>query len=133
MIPNRHLRHQGGSDALIEGYYLIERFRAGRVALPIRIWFGAPLDENGVELDRSPRWQVMVAGYLLDEEPVVIGGRRIDHLSDVWPTCATNPIDEREYRYRIERAEWAAANDPSDPFATPGGKIDPLTAPLPFL
>jgi hypothetical protein len=133
VIPNRFLRDQGGPDALAEGFYLIQRRRSNRVALPVRIWFGSPLDEDGVELDRSPRWQIMVAGQLLDTDPVSIGGREIDHLSDFWPACAEEPIIESDYRYRIERAEWAAAYDPYDPFGQPGGKIDPMTATLPFL
>ncbi|MDC7810533.1 hypothetical protein [Sphingomonas koreensis] len=99
----------------------------------MHIWFGRPIDEDGAELDRSPRWQVMVAGMLLDIDPLTIGGREIESLSDIWPACATEPIEEAEYRYRIERAEWAAAYDPSDPFGMPSGKIDPLTAPLPFI
>lgn len=133
MIPSPFLREQGGPDALIEGHYLIQRRRSNRVALPVRIWFGRPLDEDGVELDRSPRWQVMVANTLLDTDPVFVGGRMIESLSDIWPACAAEPIDEADYRYRVERAEWAAAYDPADPFGTPSGKIDPLTAPLPFI
>lgn len=133
MIPDPYLREQGVPDALVEGFYLIKRRRAGRIDMPVRIWFGAPLDEEGNELDRSHRWQIMVAGILLGDEPLAIGGVTIAHLSDLWPACADEPIDRDEYDYRIERAAWAAQYDPTDPFATPGGRIDPMTAPLPFL
>jgi hypothetical protein len=121
-----------GADALVEGYYLLKRRRAQRVDMPVRIWFGAPLDENGDELDRSPRWQVMIAGTLLGEEPFWIGGLNIECLADLWPACAAEPIDLNEYEFRMARAEWAAEHDPLDPFGTPGGRIDPMTAPLPF-
>lgn len=116
------------------GFYLLPRRRTGRVDLPVRIWFGPPEDDEGVQLDRSPRWQIAVAGKVLDFwEPLRLGGMTISGLDDVWPTCAAHPIDAGEYQYRLARQSWAAAHDPEDPFAVPGGRIDPMTAPLPFL
>lgn len=130
MIPDLYHRDQMGADALRAGYYLIRRDRAGRVPLPVRIWFGPPL-EDGFELDRAPRWQVMVAGRLLDEAGDY-GGLSVDTLSDIWPLCARWPIDADEYRYRTELAAWAAEHDPNLPHGTATGRIDPMTVALPF-
>lgn len=132
MIADPFIREQSGPDRLIAGCYLISRQRADRVDMPVRIWFGPPLDEDGNALDRSYRWQVAVCGMVLDE-PARIGGITINDISDIWPTCASNPIGRDEYEFRLARASYAAANDPNDPFGTPGGRIDPMTAPLPFL
>lgn len=132
MITDPFIRCQTGPERLIEGFYLISRRRANRVDMPVRIWFGAPIDEDGNELDRSPRWQVMVCGVLLDQS-IHIGGIAIDTVADIWPACADAPITRDDYDYRIARAAWAAENDPHDPFGSPAGRIDPMTAPLPFL
>jgi hypothetical protein len=122
-----------GADALEEGYYLIQRWRAGRVPIPVRIWFGPPVDpeDPAAVLDRSWRWQIQIAGTLLEEGPVFIAGLRIEAVSDFWPACRKDEIDAAEYQYRIERAAWAAEHDPNDAYARPGGRIDPLTATLP--
>ena len=131
LIPDAFHRVQPGADALREGYFLIRRDRAGRVPLPVRIWFGPPLDEDGTPLDRSPRWQVMIAGEML-HMPGRVAGLTVDSLADIWPGCARWPIDEADYRYRIDLAAWAAENDPDDPHGTATGRIDPMTVPLPF-
>lgn len=132
MIPDRFIRERGGADPLVEGYYLIRLDRSWRVSVPVRVWFGPPRDpETLEELDRSHRWQVQVGFQLLEDEPLRVGGIRIEHLTDVWPTCAKDPIDELEWRYRLERAEWAALNDERDPYSQLGGRIDPMTCALP--
>ncbi|MBX9814054.1 MAG: hypothetical protein K2X76_05070 [Sphingomonas sp.] len=134
MIPDPLIQARASADGLVAGFYLLPRRRAGRVDLPVRIWFGPPEDEDGTPLDRSPRWQVAIAGTVLDfYEPVRLGGMTISALDDVWPACAAHPIDEADYRYRIARQDYAAAHDPEDPFGTPGARIDPMTARLPFL
>lgn len=124
----------GGPDGLAGGLFLIQRHRANRVDIPVRIWWGPPADpETGELLDRSPRWRIHLAGTEFDGEPVRLGNITIYAVTDFWPTCATAPIDEREYAYRLERQAWAAIYDPDDPFATPGGRVDPMTATLPFM
>lgn len=129
MIPDRFNPAPTGADVLVAGYYLIER--QGRVGVPVRVWYGQP-SEDGVELDRSPRWQVQVAFTLLDDdEPVRAGGLNIENLSDIWPACARQPISEAEWRYRLDRAEWARAYDENDAFADLGARIDPMTCSLP--
>lgn len=132
MIADAFTRIQTGADALVEGHYLIILARSRRVDIPVRVWFGPPCDpDTGEEMDRSPRWQVKVGFDMLAGEPVRVGPLRIEALSDIWPACARNPIDEAEYRYRMERASWAAQYDPEDPHGTVGGRIDPMTARLP--
>ena len=138
MILEPFIRDQASADALVEGFYQISRWRAERVPIPVRVWFGAPLDPDedpsrAQVLDRAPRWQVMVGGVLLDHEPVNIGGLQIASLSDIWPTCMRDPITRAEHDYLVARAEWAAAYDPNDPFGTTSGRIDPMSATLPFM
>lgn len=101
--------------------------------MPIRIWFGPP-EEDGEPLDRSPRWQVEINGIPFGdwEAPPTIAGRAVETLEGIWPQCMSNPIDEAEYRYRVDRAEYAESYDPADPFARTGGRVDPMTARLPF-
>lgn len=131
MIEEPFLRDQGGADALVEGYYLLQRRRARRVEIPFRIWFGAPRDpETGEELDRSHRWQVEIAGELFDE-PLTFGPIKFSELGDFWPAIAVEPITADEYRFRIERAAWSRVHDPDDALATPGGRINAMTATLP--
>ena len=127
------MREQGGADALVEGHYLVQRRRARRVDIPVRIWFGPPLDpETREEMDRSPRWQIEIAGTLFDE-PLTIGNVPFNDLSDFWPAIANEPITAQEYRFRLEMAAWAQTHDPDNALASPGGRISPMTATLPGL
>lgn len=133
MIDEPFLREKDGADALVEGYYLIQRRRARRVDIPVRIWFGAPLDpETGEEMERSHRWQIEIAGVPFDE-PLAFGGITFAAVTDFWPACACEPIDRTDYIFRIERAAWAQEHDPQDALGTPGGKINPMSARLPGL
>lgn len=126
-------RQQPGVDAVEEGYYLLRR--EGRVDVPIRIWFGWPLDpETNELLERSPRWMVEINGDLAGDPdaPARIDGRPIESLVGIWPECRRWPTDRADYEYRVDRARFAQQHDPSDPFAD-AGRVDPMTAPLPFL
>lgn len=134
MIPNPFLRPQPGADGLVEGCYLL-KVGEGRVDVPIRIWFGPPIDPiDGTELDRRARWQIHVNGieYGDPDYPPVIAGRPVDHLDQIWPRCATMPIPVEEYNYRVDRAEYAEEWDQDDPFARTGGRVDPMQAAMPF-
>lgn len=134
MIRDALLRDQGGADALVEGYYL-HKVGEGRVLVPIRIWFGPPTDPiDGSELDRAPRWQIEVNGIAFDDprNPPVIAGRPVDDVASFWPRCAGSPTDAADYRYRVDRADYAEAHDAADPFARTGGKVDPMQSALPF-
>lgn len=137
MIPEPFARDQGGgcADRLVEGFYLIRMARARRVDMPVRIWFGPPIDPDDPKetLDRSPRWQIQICGALFDQEPLSFNGIKFTSLPDFWPRCARDPIPEDDYAFRIRRQEWAAAYDPLDPMGSPGGKVDPMTARLPGL
>lgn len=132
MIPDPFIRFQASADALEEGYFLLQRRRARRVDMPVRIWFGAPVDPENPDatLDRSPRWQIMIAGVMIDQ-PDRLGGLSIDSLADIWPACRNDIIDREDYEFRMASQNWAAINDPDDARATPGGRIDPLTTRLP--
>lgn len=106
-------------DVPVAGYYR-HRMRSGGHPVGVRIWFGRPLDPvTGEELDRSLRWQAQM------------NDRSIE-LDRVWPYCARQPIDEREYRYLAELQAWAEREAPDSPQANPHRKINHLTAPLPF-
>lgn len=118
-----------GADAPVEGFYSLER--RGKVALPVRIWFGPPIDpeDGAIVLERGPRWQMMVGDRMIDPvEPAV------DDVAwaDVWPQCAGDPISRGEYEYRVARVDHAKKHGAkSDPWARRSGKIDLLTAPIP--
>lgn len=106
-------------DRPIAGFYRMA-LRSGAAPVGIHIRFGQPKDPlTGELLDRSLRWQAEANG-----EPV--------ELEQVWPRCAREAIDEREYRFLTERAAWARENAPASPHANPRQRIDPLTAPPPF-
>jgi hypothetical protein len=106
-------------DIPVQGHYRM-RLRSGGVFVGIRIWHGPPLDPvTGEELDRSHRWQA------------VANDRPID-LERVWPRCAADSIDEREYRYLTGLQEWGVKHAPDSPQANPHRKVNPLTAPTPF-
>lgn len=105
----------------VAGFY---RFRLGRdtVRGGVRIWFGPPHDPvTGEELDRSWRWQAEFDGEPID-------------FDRVWPACADEPLTEQEYRFLIERREWARKHAPNSAYAEVGRKHDPLSlqSPLPF-
>lgn len=124
---------QDGADRLEEGYFLLDMHRSGRVAVPIHVWYGPPIDEDGQPMDRSWRWQIEINGVLAGDPdaPACIAGRPVDELGEIWPHCKRHPIDESDYRFRTDRANWAERYDDRDPFAGTGRKIDPMTAPLP--
>lgn len=131
MIEEPFLRVQDGADALVEGCYLIQRRRARRVDIPVKIWFGAPIDpETREELDRSHRWQIEIAGVAFDQ-PLTLGGITFSAVTDFWPAIGLEPISASDYAFRIQRAAWSQAHDPDDAMATPGGRINAMTATLP--
>jgi hypothetical protein len=134
MIPDPFIREREGVDALQEGYFLL-KLSGLRIDVPIRIWFGQPADplDPTVLLDRAPRWQIEINGILLGdpENPPLISGQPVDDIVRFWPRCSADRIEEAEYAYRIDRAQYAEDYDPSDPFARTGGRVNPLTASLP--
>lgn len=133
MIPDPFIKARASADALVEGCYLIRRDHQRRVPLPVRIWWGPPADpETGEPLDRSPRWQVSVAGQIVDEEPLRVGCSLFTSLADFWPACAKHPITIEDHDYRLSLARWAGEYDPNDPRGDTQAVIDPMTATLPF-
>lgn len=102
-------------DAPVAGYYRW-RFRRGAPDVGICLWHGPPHEPwTGEEMDRAPRWQATANGKDID-------------FDRVWPQCAGEPIPEAEYRYLLSRAEWAAENDPNDPFASVREPVDWLNS-----
>lgn len=122
-----------GADAPREGTY--QWLRRGRPAQPVRILYGRPVDPlTGQAMDRSPRWQMWVAGQLVEPDPIY-GVDENDPFAptwaDVWPRCAADTITYGEYRYLLERINYARAHDDADPFGQPGRRIDLRTATVP--
>lgn len=120
-------RHSDAAEALVEGYYRWER--AGCVPVPIRIWWGPPLDPEqdpqlGIELDRSPRWNVLVDGYPL-EAP---GTPKLEWF---WPGIQNTPTRRGDYEYLLDRARHDRIHDPNSPFAQANRKVDLLSATIP--
>jgi hypothetical protein len=116
-------------DAFVAGLYL--HLRRGSVSLPVAVWFGPPVDLENDEpvMDRSPRWQISIADKLLGDERVQDAPATV---LEVWPRALASPIDQAEYDYRMDRIHHARAHNPNDPFGHPRGRIDFLTAELPF-
>jgi hypothetical protein len=134
-IPDLFTRRRCDDVApLIEGHYLIVRPMSRRVDIPVKVWFGQPIDPEGNgqdTLDRSPRWQIKVGFDLVGDDEFRVGGMRFRQLEDIWPACARYPIEQEDYEFRIQRAAWAIENDPNDAMGRFGGKIDPMTCTLP--
>jgi hypothetical protein len=109
------------------------------VSLPVMVWFGPvpDLDQRADHallrdvpgLDRSPRWNIDLAGVLLEDD------RFPDAMAkpeDVWPRCQRSPVGRNEIRYRLARILHAREHDPNDPFGHVRGRVDYLTATLPY-
>lgn len=124
-----YLRDQSAiADGMVAGDYLHARRR--HVSLPVRVWYGPPLDlEGDGEMDRSWRWQISVAGVLLGDER---DGEAMATFDDVWPRCLGQRVTQAETAYRQARIEHAREHDANDPFGHPQGRIDLFTATPPF-
>lgn len=123
-------RDSDAPDALREGRYRWNR--QGHVPLPVRVWYGPPVDrEWPALLDRSPRWQVWIDGVPLDD---YAERRRIEPheaLTRFWPKCAGSPLSAGDYRYLLAMARYARRHDGFSPFASRSGKVDLLSATIP--
>lgn len=108
-------RHQHSITAPVAGYYRRKLVKGGPW-MPVRLWFGAPLDpETGEELDRSPRWQAMQGNDLIAGDA---------EIQSVWTSCCREPIDATEYHYLVADRQWCAENAPASPEANPTRPID---------
>jgi len=109
----------GGIDVSVPvaGFYRT-KLRGGGVAVGIRIFFGPPCDpETGEEMDRSHRWQAHCNGQFIE-------------IDRVWPECARQQIDAKEYAYLSRLQAWAKEHAPNSPEADPRKPVNWLTAPL---
>lgn len=122
------------TDAPRAGFYQL--LLRGRPPQPVRIWFGPPTDpDTGEEMDRSPRWQMLVNGQpalLAEEDRNPLEVERAKLWTDVWPRCAGAPIEEAEYAYLVASIEHARQHEPDNPFSRPGRRIDLDTAAMPL-
>jgi len=101
----------------IAGFYQTRLVKGGPW-VPVRLWFGPPLDPHFPRLlDRAPCWQACA------------NGRRFD-VDRLWPWCARHPISRSRYRYLIARHRWAVRWNPAMPEADPYRPIDPNTTPI---
>lgn len=66
----------------IAGHY--QWMNADETRSAIVIWFGPPLDEDGNEMDRAPRWQALRDGSEVS-------------IDDVWPMVRGREITADEY------------------------------------
>lgn len=76
----------------VAGFYKRRMVRGGPW-VGVKLWFGPPADPvTGEPLDRSPRWQALVAG--VESEPY-----------EAWISCCGHPITEDEYRNLTSTAD----------------------------
>lgn len=128
----RVFRHDGAEDAaaFVEGEYLHKR--RGHVAMPVSIWWGPPRDrEHGGFMDRSPRWNVEIAGDSLIEDERQPDYVPIAKVDDVWPRAVGTRVDRPETAYLGARVDYARLHDDADPFGHRQGRLDLLTATIP--
>lgn len=94
------------TDEPQDGFYRMRLVRGGPL-VGVRIWFGAPLEPwTREEMDRGPRWNAEVNGDWIE-------------VDRVWPQCAGDRIDGREYEFLKQRTQWARRNDGYDAMANP--------------
>lgn len=77
----------------IAGFYKRRLVRGGPW-VGVKLWFGQPVDPSDPtnEMDRSPRWQALVAG--VEAEPYA-----------AWTSCCNHPITEAEYHSLTSTAD----------------------------
>lgn len=91
----------------------------GGVFVPARIWMFQDIDPETGELLSDELLQCELNGAYADPE-------------DAWSWICANPITEQEFRYLTARINFAACNEPHDPFATPTRPIDVNRTPILF-
>ena len=98
-------------DLPIAGFYRVKLVRKGPW-IAARIWRGFPRDpETGETLERGWIWRGE------------IDGREVD-VWRLWPSCAADGIDEREWRYLEALRAYALMSDPTMPEANPREPVD---------
>ncbi len=94
------------------GFYRL-RWGRGKPWVPVAIWLHQDIDPATEELREDEKFLALVDGKSAD--PLTI-----------WTYCAHHPIDEPDYRYRVEFGEWARQHAPNHPAANPDVQINLL-------
>jgi len=105
-------------DEPVEGWFKTRLVKDG-VFVPVRIWWGQPLDEDGEVMDRHMRWNALASGKYIDVERV-------------WPWCGRFPISEADYRFMLDKSRWAKSYSPDRPEASPREAVDWNQTPTKF-
>lgn len=92
------------------GFYKM-RLTKGGPFVPVAIWIDQSVDPETGELLTDERLCCLVNGQHRDPYRT-------------WTWCASRPISEADYRYRIDYGEWASAHAPADPAANPNAPIN---------
>lgn len=107
------------TETPVAGYYQTTLVKDGPW-VPVRIWFGQPLDPDFPRLvDRAPRWQCCVLG-------------RLDNVDRYWPWCGKHPIGRARYRYLLASYHYAIRFDAREPLANPYAPVDLMRQPVLF-
>jgi hypothetical protein len=118
------------TDAFEPGFFRWDR--RGRVPVPVRVWFGQPLDPiDGTPLDRSWRWQFEFNGFPLETFAADTWAEPAELLSQFWPKARDTRIERGEYQFLVDTVRHDRAHDPYSPFSSASGKVDLLSASIP--
>lgn len=124
------LSYRGGIDHFEAGYFVWER--RGAVPVPVRAWYGQPLDPvTGERLERSWRWQFEFGGMPLERFAAMYGTSEEVILTQFWPKSRDSKIERGRYDYLVDTGKWAREHDPYNPFADARGRVDLLSASIP--
>jgi hypothetical protein len=113
----------------MSGAFFRARLVRNGPAVPVKVFHAGPW-VDGVELDRSPRWQALIgtettarAILMGDDVPIEVDGVTLRNLER---------IPEHEYRFLVADAEHARDHRPEHPKASPRRAVDFGTIRPPF-
>lgn len=104
------------------------RFYRGRLAkagpfIGIKVFFGPPV-VDGDELDRSPRWQVLVDTETTARAVIMFGEAGLPVEVDGVTVRNLEPTTEADYRFLVADSAHAKEYRPADPKASPRQAVD---------
>lgn len=112
------------------------RFYRARLAkrgpfIGVKVWRGPPLID-GEEVDRSPRWQVLVDADTTGRAVLMFGDGDIPIEVDGVTLRSIEPTDEADYRFLVADSAHAREWRPDHPKASPRQAVDFNRLTLPF-